>query len=351
MVGRTSNVRLLAIVAVLVTVIGLGLGALRVKRKIRTFFEAEAARHGLVAHVEDVHVGLWPLVRLEGVRVEMPNSISVATKSLNLTPRLLGQGMVGRTRIASERLIVTLPGGFTVETPPAVFDLSKLPNGLRADLRSPGGLVLMAYSGSNGDHVEVQASGMPVALPLTIHNQSTRILEGGFQGRAVMATANGTRTFEADLSGHAVRLADLSNDAPPIRGQEPALGPPWDLTLKFDGSRRGPAGAFAVPHFRLRMDGLTLSGSVALADIPNVPRIDLALEVERVDFATLLRISGLDGLEAAALRAPDALAEGGLGSASLSARINGRIYDPNSLVVSQKLGFSHRGASPPPWSA
>jgi membrane peptidoglycan carboxypeptidase len=68
--------------------------------------------------------------------------------------------------------------------------------------------------------------------------------------------------------------------------------------------------------------------------------MDLSLDVERVDFARLLRTSGLDAPKSLGLPAG---AGDDLGSASLTARAQGRLSEPASFVVTQKLVFT-----PPP---
>jgi membrane peptidoglycan carboxypeptidase len=67
--------------------------------------------------------------------------------------------------------------------------------------------------------------------------------------------------------------------------------------------------------------------------------MDLSVEVERVDFARLLRASGLEAPKRLGSKAVAGSADG-LGSASLAASARGRISDPASFVVTQKLDFT-----------
>jgi hypothetical protein len=102
-----------------------------------------------------------------------------------------------------------------------------------------------------------------------------------------------------------------------------------------------------VRRWRATVDGATLSGSLALRGLDTDPSPDLSLEVERVDFARLLRTSGLGAPQSLG---PAVVSPGGsddLGSASLSARARGRLSDPASFVVTQRLDFTPPRRMPP----
>ena len=92
------------------------------------------------------------------------------------------------------------------------------------------------------------------------------------------------------------------------------------------------------------MAGADLSGSIALRDLDTDPIIDLALGVQRLDFAQLLSTSGLAVPESLGM------APGGghdLGSAKIDVRVLGRPSDPASLSVSQKIDFTPPRQMPP----
>ncbi len=74
---------------------------------------------------------------------------------------------------------------------------------------------------------------------------------------------------------------------------EPQLGDPTDVTLRFDGAWRGPKGTIEIPELHATVGGAALSGSLALRDLDTDAAIDLALGVQRLDFAQLLGTSGL----------------------------------------------------------
>jgi membrane peptidoglycan carboxypeptidase len=88
------------------------------------------------------------------------------------------------------------------------------------------------------------------------------------------------------------------------------------------------------------IDGAEVSGSVTVAGVPADPRLDLSIEVERVDFARLLRTSGVGPAPSVASRVGGTALDADLGSASLSAHVAGRLTDPDSFTVSQRLDFT-----------
>ena len=92
------------------------------------------------------------------------------------------------------------------------------------------------------------------------------------------------------------------------------------------------------------MAGAALSGSLALRDLDTDPVVDLALGVQRLDFAQLLGTSGLavpESLEMAPGGSHD------LGSATIDVRVRGRLADPASLSVTQKIDFRPPRQMPP----
>ena len=75
--------------------------------------------------------------------------------------------------------------------------------------------------------------------------------------------------------------------------------------------------------------GLSARSRVVAAWAPRDLWLDLETSIPRLELATLLAASGLD-LPAT---------EGDLGSAALEARVTGRMLDPKSFVVEERLDF------------
>jgi hypothetical protein len=97
----------------------------------------------------------------------------------------------------------------------------------------------------------------------------------------------------------------------------------------MNGTWKRLEGFLGIPRFSARVEGAALSGSLELRDLDADPLVDLSLEVERVDFARLLRTSGWRswnprGGRQRAGRPGDGEARGGRGEAG------GRIRHPSS---------------------
>jgi hypothetical protein len=86
-------------------------------------------------------------------------------------------------------------------------------------------------------------------------------------------------------------------------------------------------------------DAASAAGSVEVSGDGPDATLDLSLDVERVDFARLLALSALDAPAAG----EGAARAGSLGSAALHATVSGRLGDPGTFRVAQRLDFD-----PPP---
>ncbi|MBV9725281.1 MAG: transglycosylase domain-containing protein, partial [Gammaproteobacteria bacterium] len=145
--------------------------------------------------------------------------------------------------------------------------------------------------------------------------------------------------FHVDLGARSTRLAALANNA----ADEPQLGDPTDVTVRFDGAWRRADDAIEIPEVHATVAGAAMSGSIALRDLDTDPVIDLALGVRRLDFGQLLGTSGLAVPESLGM-APGAH---DLGSATIELRVHGRPANPASLSVSQKVDFRPPRQMPP----
>jgi hypothetical protein len=320
------------------------LGSPPLERAIRDRIRREAARQGLVSEIEAVHVGLWPPLALKGLHLDKPGSWSLAVDTVEVTLRPGGQGLLGRTRLVMGHLRLIAPGGLALEAMPTRWDVKAAsPGGYRAELREPvpGLSVTWLPAAGAGSRAEVQATDLPASRLLTFEHARVPCLDAGtLDGTLALGLAPGSSTFEMDVRGRGVRVATLANGDTGGASEAPAFGLPTDVTLRLGGRWRRVEGVLELPHWRVTAAGAVLSGSLSLADVPRDPRVELALEVERVNLARLLGSAGVD--QPGALTVP--LGSDGhpadLGSASLSARMSGRLQDPTSFVVSQRLDFT-----------
>ncbi|WP_457832959.1 hypothetical protein, partial [Staphylococcus aureus] len=84
-----------------------------------------------------------------------------------------------------------------------------------------------------------------------------------------------------DIGARGARFRAITDNAT----DEPQLGDPTDLTLRFDGTWQRAEGTIEIPEIHATVTGATLSGSIALRDLNSDPMVDLALGVRDLDFA------------------------------------------------------------------
>jgi hypothetical protein len=314
--------------------------------QIRARILADAARHGLAAQVEGVHVGFrLPLV-LTGLRVARPGKWSLAADTAAVTLRPQGHGLLGRTRLALGPVRMTAPGGLTVDLVPTVWDVAVDDSGAqRLELREPAPGLILERGPGTGPALEVRATSAPLGSLLTLRRDGVPMLDAGVvDGRMKLASASGSATFDVEMAARGARMAAL--DRAPGESAEP-FGPPAELRLRLAGSWHGTEGRLDLPRWQVAVDGLSLAGTLSLADVPRDPRLALAFEAERVDLARLLVLSAPEAPPPVAAAVGDGRAEDSLGSASLSARVTGRLSDAASFTVWQRLDFSPPKRMPP----
>jgi penicillin-binding protein 1A len=323
----------------LAVVVAAVFGRERLEQALRRRIQAEAAARGLVVEVESIRVGPWPPLALSGVRVERPGAWSAMTDSVHVTPLPWGR----RARLAVGPATVTGPAGFGLDVVPTSWEVAA-GDGLRAELLQPwGGLTASWLPAPGGGRLEGSVRDLPAGRIATLVRDATPLLDAGVAtGTFRVALAEDRIRFEADAAGSGVRVVALEPD-PLARGAD-AFGEPTEVVLQLDGSWEPKAGRLDLRRWRLTLDGAALAGSLILDDARGDPRMDLALDVQRMDFARLFRTSGLDRVEA--VSTPGHPAED-LGSASLQARFRGRLGEPAGFVVSQRLDFTPPRRLPP----
>jgi transglycosylase-like protein len=336
---RSARVTLGGLAAALVLAVPAGLLLRpRLERAVRARIEREAARRGVSVEVQAVEVGLWPPLRLQAVRLEKPGAGWVTAETVDLSLRAWGSGLAGRTRLGLGPLVLGGPAGLTLEAAPTSWDVSALSgDGLRLELRRPArGLRLDWLPGAAGDRLEATAIDLPAGRIVTPRRDGLPLLDvGTLSGTVRLTRAPDRAELALDLRGLGMRLASLSQAFPV--GE--AYGQPTDARLSLAGSWRRAESVFSVPEWRLALEGATLSGSTEVSDVGRDPNVDLALEVERVDFARLFRTSGLLEPDAVPAAVQGASRQGDLGSATLSLRVKGQLSQPDSFRVWQRLDF------------
>jgi hypothetical protein len=315
-----------------------------IEAAVRDRIVREAAARGVQVQVDEVHVGMAPPLTLRGLHVEKPGVWSATSPEARIT--LLPWAR--RLRVAMDALALQGPNGLTVDVAPAEWEMPMSAAGrVPVDLRSPGGLSLVWVATPDGGRLDGTASDAPLGQLLTVRRNGLPVVDPGtVTGTVHVVLAGKDVGFDVDVAGRAVRLAALENEDTPDESPAVVFGEPTDVTVRMQGSWRKASGELDLRSWHVTVGGASLSGAVSLRDGRGDPSLDLTLDVERVDFAALFRASGLARVEAVAAR-DDVLDGGDLGAASLSARFQGRLGDPATFTVEQRLDFTPPPRVPP----
>ena len=309
------------------------------ERALRARLVAEGASRGLDVTIERVRLGLRPPLRLRRIAVEKTGRVRFEAADVDVWWR-------GRPRIEIGDAVLRGPFGLTVNAEWTVWDvLDAGPDRLRIALARPAGGLVLARTVTPGRTTwTVHANDLATGRLLEVRRADRPILDGGtLRGSFQCFEEAGELRFDLDATAGSARLPALAPaDAGPAA--EAPMGEPIPIALQATGVWNRAAGVLDIPHLGATVAGSSLSGTLSLREIGRDPAIDLGLEVDRVDFARLLRASGLPSPEA--LAGPGA-ADGGspgtpddLGAATLSATAQGRLSDPASFVVTQNLRFT-----------
>jgi hypothetical protein len=309
------------------------LGPRWVERRIVARIVRAAAEQGLVATVKEVHVGFGTPIAITGLRIEKPGSWSVTAETIRVTLRFWGRGLVGRSRVAVGPVAVRGPGGLAIDAAPSRWKIVDLPEGGRAaELEEPAkGLAIRWQPVDGGSRAELLATEVPAGRMLTVR-LGEPLFDPGVVGGALHLNAGpGSVQFDGELRLRGFRVGGEAG------GHD--LGPPTDVGIGFDGSGSVGQARLDLARWRVEADSVAAAGTLRVDDARRDPRIEGTLEVERADLGRLLATAGLEPPKSAVPRPAGASGPVDLGVASLSVRFSGRVADPASFVVSQRLDF------------
>ncbi len=302
---------------------------------VRARIESAAVRHGMVARIGRVHVGVWPLLQLEGFDLDL-------RPDLRLHADMIAATWPGRLRMAVRAATLTGPAGVRVSSPASAWGMAGiLGKDLRLTLVEPqAGLTIRKLANPAGSAWTVEAHGLDVDRLLEVRRDAHPLLDGGIaDGRVDLQASTDALRFHVGLGSRGARFEALAGNA----ADEPQLGDPTDVTVRFDGTWQRPKGTIEIPELHATVAGAALSGALALRDLDTNPVVDLAFSA-RLDFAHLLGTSGLEVPESLGI-APDGSHD--LGSATIDLRVRGRPADPASLSVTQKIDLRPPRQMPP----
>jgi hypothetical protein len=303
---------------------------------VRARIESAAARHGMVARIGQVRVGVWPLLRLEAFDLDLGHGARLHADMIAVT-------WPGRLRLAVRAANLVGPAGVGVSSPATAWDVAGIRGeDLQLTLVEPQvGLSIRKRADAAGGAWTVEARGLDIGRLLDVRRDSQPLLQGGIaDGRVDLRASTDELRFHVDLGVRGARLGVLADSA----ADEPQLGDATDMTTRFDGAWRRAENTIEIPEVHATLAGAALSGSISLRELDTDPMVDLALGVRDLEFAQLLGASGIP--------VPDSLglspgAGGDLGSATIDVRVRGRPADPASLSVSQKIDFRPPRPMPP----
>ncbi len=303
----------------------------------RARIEAAAARHGWVAHIGQVHVGVWPWLQLEGFDLDLGSGVRAHADDIAAT-------WPGHLRLAIRAAALARTGGIKVNAPATTWDVANiLGEDLRFTLVEPqGGLSIRKLTRPMGSEWQVEAHGLDVGHLLDVRRDAHPLLSGGIaDGRVDLQASADALRFHTHIRARGARLGALADSA----ADEPQLGDPTDVSLQFDGAwwalqrhDRNPRG----PRDGGRCGALRLARAARSRD-----RSGLSIShvgVQRLDFAQLLGASGLAVPESLGMTPAGSH---DLGSATIDVHVRGRLADPASLTVTQKIDFKPPRQMPP----
>lgn len=328
---------LVAIAAALVASMAMLLLKNVAEKSVRARIESSALRHGMVTRIGAVRVGVWPLLRLEKIAVELGHGAHLQADSIAVTWR-------GRWRLTVRDATLAGPAQVAVTAPITTWNVAGLLFGgeLQVTLVEPqGGLSIRKRSESSATEWTVDLRALDISRLLDVKRSGQPLLEGGIANGSVALLAGSDRLrFQVDLSTRGARVGGLADS----ETHEAQLGNPTGVTLRFEGTWQKARGAVDVPDIDATVAGAIVAGSLALRDLDTDPAIDLDLGVKKLDFAQLLGTSGLEVPESLGL-SPGSSAD--LGSAAIDLHVRGRLSEPASLSVSQKINFKPPRVMPP----
>jgi Transglycosylase len=325
-----------AIAAALIAALAVVLLKPKFERAVRERIESAARRHGMVARIDSVRIGVWPFVRLTGFDLDLGDGARLHADMIAAT-------YPGRVRLAVRAASLSGPARFTMTSPASAWYVA----GIRGEdfqltlIEPQAGLSIRKLADSAGSGWNVEARGLDIGHLLDVRREGSPLLDGGIaDGLVTLRTSADALRFHVDIGARGARFGVLADN----EGGEPRLGDATDVALRFDGVFQRVEGAIEIPEIQGTLAGAELSGSMTLRDMDTDPSVDLALGVRQLNFGQLLGAAGLAVPESLGL-APGGSPD--LGSASLEVGVKGSLSAPATLEVSQKINFKPPSKLPP----
>lgn len=292
--------------------------------KVRQEVVAAAAARGFELSVGRVRVRLPFRATLADVAAR-GHGASVRLDHLGIRIGLVGRGRLGRLRrVELGALDAILPHGVTLRLAPSSWDVFASAGSLRLEGQDGEGNVLFERPATGGARLRLDRLDLKRLALLRRDGASVGDL-GVASGIVSLAPAGAGVAIETNFLFRRLRLAAPPGDD----GGPAALGEPFDAEGSASGVLYRGDRLAEVDCVAGSAAGLRGTGRAVVAWAPRDAWLDVAFEVPRLELAPLLSASGLDL----------AVGEGDLGSAEVSMRVTGRMLDPKSIVVEERLDF------------
>jgi hypothetical protein len=267
-------------------VIAFQLAAGYAEQKIAARVQEAAARAGVRLRYESLHVGVRPPLVMTGVSIDKPGQVTARIDAISVGPQFRGSDgweLVGRVAVGNVR--VSLPAEIEVSFRPTTWELDP---GRSFTLKAPvEGLRFTTATGTRGRAFDAAATRLDLD--------------------AVMSFS---------VEGDASRGLGALDGAAHIEG---------DPRRDFQGTWR--ASAFG---------GQSGGSLIVLPGEPDA-KVQFQASMKDLDFAHILRSLGVDAAQGA----------NALGSLSGTISVGGRLHDPATLEVAQRIDFKRPDKAPP----
>ncbi len=195
---------------------------------MRVRIESAAVRHDAVVRIGLVHVGVWPLLRLE-------DWISTSVMECDCVPSMIAATWPGRLRLAVRAAALAGPARSRVSSPATAWDVAGIfGEDLRLTLLEPqAGLSIRKLADPMGSAWNIEARGLDVGRLLDVRHDAHPLLDGGIaDGRVDLQASIDALRFHVDMGARRAPAEPSADNA----ADEPQLGDPTDsVTMRFDG--------------------------------------------------------------------------------------------------------------------
>ena len=165
------------------------------ERGVRARIESAAVRHDAVARIGVVHVGVWPLLRLEGFDLELGSGVRLHADMIAAT-------WPGRLRLAVRAATLAGPAGVRVSSAASAWDVAGIfGEDLRLTLVDPqASLSIRKKASPVGSAWSFEARGLDAGHLFDVRRDDHPLLDGGIaDGRVDLHASTDALRLHVDM--------------------------------------------------------------------------------------------------------------------------------------------------------